>query len=181
MKANTLLFSALALSLLLSAGCRSTKTDDPGFDDTIGGGDLIGSYDDLNGVGDAPLSGDRFDQLPPVAAPANIAPPYFDFGQSVIPPMESGKLDAVAQFLSANPTVVLVVEGHCDERGTNEFNISLGEFRAQAVRNALAERRIDAARIQTISYGEERPANPGHNEFAWSANRRAEFAFYQGK
>lgn len=181
MKANTLFLSSLTLAILLAAGCRSTKNNNPGFDDTIGGGDFIAEYDDLNSVGDAPLSTLRFDQFPPVTAPANIAPLYFDYGQSVIPSMEFGKLDAVVQFLSANPTVVLMVEGHCDERGTNEFNISLGEFRAQAVRNALAERGIDAARIQTISYGEERPANPGHNEFAWSANRRAEFAFYQGK
>ena len=78
-----------------------------------------------------------------------------------------------------NAGVVLLVEGNCDERGTNEYNMSLGEFRAQSIRNALVAQGIDPARIQTVSYGEEKPAVPGSGESAWRLNRRGDFAFFQ--
>ena len=87
----------------------------------------------------------------------------------------------VAQFLQQNGTVVVIVEGNCDERGTDEYNISLGEYRAQAVRERLVSEGVAANRIQTVSNGEQNPVDPGHNESAWSRNRRAEFSFSQGR
>ena len=79
----------------------------------------------------------------------------------------------IATFLANKPDVILIVEGHCDERGTREYNIALGERRANAVRDYLLTLGIDANRIKTISYGKERPVDGGHTETAWKKNRRA--------
>lgn len=78
-----------------------------------------------------------------------------------------------AEWLAANPNTSAVIEGHADERGTREYNLALGDRRANAVRNYLMALGIDQERILTISYGEERPADPGHDESAWAQNRRA--------
>jgi len=80
-----------------------------------------------------------------------------------------------AEWLGKNKDVMIVVEGHCDERGTTEYNLALGERRASAAARFLVDMGIDARRIQTISYGEELPLDPGHNEEAWAKNRRAHF------
>jgi peptidoglycan-associated lipoprotein len=83
-------------------------------------------------------------------------------------------LETVAAYLKANPGK-LVVEGHCDERGTAEYNRALGERRAIAARNELVKLGVDTGRVSTISYGKDRPADPGHDETAWGKNRRCEF------
>jgi len=77
-----------------------------------------------------------------------------------------------SQWLKANPGVQIIVEGHCDERGSNEYNLALGERRAEAVKNYLATLGVDASRMRAISYGEEMPLDPAGNEAAWSKNRR---------
>ncbi|MBW8058719.1 MAG: peptidoglycan-associated lipoprotein Pal, partial [candidate division NC10 bacterium] len=84
-------------------------------------------------------------------------------------------LDANVQWLKANSEARITVEGHCDERGTNEYNVALGQRRARAVRDYLVAGGIDAKRITTISYGEERPFVQGHDESAWKWNRRGHF------
>ena len=71
----------------------------------------------------------------------------------------------------------LVIEGHCDERGTNEYNMALGDRRARSARDFLVNLGVDASRISTVSYGEEKPADPGKTEEAWAKNRRAQFVF----
>ena len=78
-----------------------------------------------------------------------------------------------AAFLNANPALTVTIEGHCDERGTREYNLALGERRATAARDFLLAQGVDSARIRTISYGKERPAMAGSTEAAWSKNRRA--------
>jgi len=100
---------------------------------------------------------------------------YFDFDSSVIKNSERPKIDVVAAHLKANPFHAVIIEGHCDERGTEEYNRALGERRALAVREVLLAAGIEPERIVTISYGEDRPVDPGHNEEAWRKNRRAEF------
>ena len=90
-----------------------------------------------------------------------------------------GKIDAVAQHLESNADRVVVVEGNCDERGSNEYNMALGENRAGIIRNYLVQCGIDASRIQTRSFGEEKPAVVGSDESAWAKNRRGEFVIYQ--
>ena len=100
---------------------------------------------------------------------------YFDLDQAVIKSSEVSKLETVAsQFRSQHQGKALRIEGHCDERGTEEYNRSLGERRAQSVREYLVRLGIDASSIETISFGEERPLDPGHNDSAWSKNRRGE-------
>jgi|ERR1051326_4226128 peptidoglycan-associated lipoprotein len=106
---------------------------------------------------------------------------YFDFDRATIKPSETGKLDGVVSHLKANPTHAVQIEGHCDERGTEQYNLSLGERRALAVREYLVTAGIAPERVFTISYGETRPAVQGHNEAAWSKNRRGVFVLLTPK
>ena len=100
---------------------------------------------------------------------------YFDFDKSELKPEARATLTKKAEWLKTNSEFSLRIEGHCDERGTNEYNLALGERRADAAMKFLNALGISGDRISTISYGEERPAESGHNEAAWSKNRRDEF------
>lgn len=100
---------------------------------------------------------------------------YFDFDSSVVKTSEKSKVGSVIDYLKSNATAAVEIEGHCDERGTEEYNRSLGERRALALREEIALAGIDPARVYTISFGEDKPAASGHNESAWSKNRRGEF------
>jgi peptidoglycan-associated lipoprotein len=100
---------------------------------------------------------------------------YFDFDSAKVRPGEVSKLQAVAAWMKSNSGKKLVVEGYCDERGTAEYNRALGERRAQAAREELVRLGVDASRISTSSYGSDRASDPGHDEAAWSKNRRCEF------
>ena len=100
---------------------------------------------------------------------------YFDYDKSNIRPEFQPVLEGIAAWAAKNPARQLLVEGHCDERGTDEYNLALGERRALAVRRYLVALGLAADRMHTISYGEEKPAVPGSDESAWSKNRRAEF------
>ena len=100
---------------------------------------------------------------------------YFDFDKSDLKPGSRAILTKKAEWLRMNREYSLRIEGHCDERGTNEYNLALGERRSNAAWKYLNALGISGDRISTISYGEERPANPGHNDAAWSKNRRDEF------
>jgi peptidoglycan-associated lipoprotein len=97
---------------------------------------------------------------------------FFGFDRYDLTPEAQATLQKQAAWLKTYPQVTVVIEGHCDERGTREYNLALGERRAAAVANYLVALGIDANRIQTISYGKERPAVDGHDETAWSQNRR---------
>ncbi|MGH7391316.1 MAG: peptidoglycan-associated lipoprotein Pal [Candidatus Rokuibacteriota bacterium] len=99
---------------------------------------------------------------------------HFDFDKADIRPSEAAILDLNAQWLKDNDLLVLI-EGHCDERGTNEYNLALGERRAKAARDHLVSRGIASDRITTVSYGEERPLCPESTEGCWRSNRRADF------
>jgi peptidoglycan-associated lipoprotein len=99
----------------------------------------------------------------------------FDFDSSVIKASEKPKVSAVADYLKGHPGKAVRVEGNCDERGTEEYNRSLGERRALAVREELISLGIDPTRVDTISYGKDRPVDPGHDEAAWKQNRRDDF------
>ena len=98
---------------------------------------------------------------------------YFDFDSSELSENAQTTLNRQAAFLNVNPTLVIVVEGHADERGTREYNLALGDRRAVAVRDYLLAKGLNAARVRTVSYGKERPAVSGSNEEAWAKNRRA--------
>ncbi len=100
---------------------------------------------------------------------------YFDFDRSTVRSGERSKIETVSAHLQSNPAHKLKIEGHCDQRGTEGYNLALGERRALSVRDYLINLGISSQRIYTSSWGESRPAELGENESAWQANRRAEF------
>jgi peptidoglycan-associated lipoprotein len=123
---------------------------------------------------------------PPVAPPAPVAAKeagrepllgdiFFDYDQSLIRPDAKKTLDKDVEWLSGNAKPNLIIEGHCDERGSQEYNLALGQRRAKAAQDYLVASGIDEKRIKTISYGKERPFVAGHDESAWQWNRRAHF------
>lgn len=186
---------ALALAV---TGC---KYDDPNSNDVADAGtqDVAteNTGDDMNAAKDVDtavdpnademgldkVTGLPFDQDPNYARCTDVdfVPVYFGFDASQLAPSELAKIEAVAQHLQAKPNRVVIVEGNCDERGSNEYNLSLGDLRAISIRDYLVSLGIDAQRIQAKSYGEEKPAVAGHDEGAWSKNRRGEFAVFQHK
>jgi peptidoglycan-associated lipoprotein len=100
---------------------------------------------------------------------------FFDYDQSLIRPDAKKPLDQNVKWLRANAQPNLIIEGHCDERGTQEYNLALGQRRAKAAQDYLVASGIEEKRIKTISYGKERPFVVGHDESAWQWNRRAHF------
>jgi peptidoglycan-associated lipoprotein len=115
-------------------------------------------------------------EVPPPSS--DVAPQtiYFAFDDYTLNAEAQSKLTTLADALKASKTVAIQIEGHCDERGTTEYNLALGERRANAVKNFLSQLGVEGARLSAISYGEEKPAAQGHTEDAWSQNRRAEFS-----
>jgi peptidoglycan-associated lipoprotein len=105
---------------------------------------------------------------------------HFDFDKSVIRPDDAGVLDQKVAILRANPNLRIRISGHCDERGSAEYNLALGNRRANASKQYLVSHGVEAARIETVSYGEERPIAQGHDESAWAQNRRDEFEIISG-
>ena len=122
-----------------------------------------------------PSNSDLFDGMIQDRAALAAYTVHFDYDSSAVKASEKANLQAVATALGADATLKLLIEGHCDERGTEEYNRSLGERRALALREALAKLNLDAARVKEISYGKDKPVDPGHDAAAWTKNRRGEF------
>ena len=194
MKYNTMM--ALAVCGALAFAVTGCKYDDVAEGGDVAGGGDVQTVDTNDGAGagasdiDTVLGQDgkpatelKFDQDPNYTRCTDVdfAPVYFAFDASNLKDSELAKIEAVAQHLQANPTRVVMVEGNCDERGSNEYNLTLGELRAGAVRDYLLRLGIAAERVQTKSYGEEKPAVAGSGESVWSKNRRGEFAIFQHK
>jgi peptidoglycan-associated lipoprotein len=112
---------------------------------------------------------------PPAPAPLTFAAIYFEFDSATLGDAARGTLAATGELLRQNPSVKIEIEGNTDERGSDEYNMALGNSRARAARNYLMNLGVDGSRLSTISYGEERPAVVGNDEAAWSKNRRDEF------
>lgn len=104
----------------------------------------------------------------------------FDFDKSNIRPGDAAKLDRKIALLQANPMLRITITGHCDERGSDEYNLALGQRRAVSARQFLVDRGINPSRINVRSMGEEQPVDPGSNEDAWARNRRDEFMIIAG-
>jgi peptidoglycan-associated lipoprotein len=158
----------LCAAVALSAGCKSNKHK---LGDT---GDLLDG-DILDG--DIAL-GSRFEDGERITS-VQFDAVLFAYDSFQIASRELGKVERVGDYMRSHSRVRLVVEGHCDERGSREYNMALGEHRALAVRAHLVGLGIPGERIQTRSYGEEKPVDGGHNDAAWSRNRRVEFALYR--
>ncbi len=141
----------------------------------------VGGIDGVGGVGETDVYGEGLSDRPEGSedrAQFAASTVYFDYDSAQINESERSKIEAVASAMKSGSSQV-IVEGNCDERGSTEYNLALGERRALAVRAYLVGLGIDGARIQTKSYGEERPVDPGHDESAWSKNRRGEFVVVQ--
>jgi peptidoglycan-associated lipoprotein len=130
-----------------------------------------------------PTTGVAPPEPPPPPPPTAVVQPapvmfeniHFDYDKSFIRDDAKPVLGEVAAFMKKNPGAKVQIEGHCDERGTPEYNLALGQRRADSTKKYLVNLGIDGNRLSTISYGEEKPADPGHNEAAWAKNRRAVF------
>lgn len=107
----------------------------------------------------------------------NWEPIYFDFDQFQVTDAARQKLSQYAEFLKQRPDIRVLLEGHCDFRGTEDYNLALGERRAQAVKRFFIELGVSASQLRTISYGELRPESQEDNEAGWARNRRVSFAF----
>lgn len=170
----------LVMSLVL-AGCAQTETQPDA--DTAGAVTGAGEGDQSRQAG---LDTGGLDAGSEYLEPGMVAGDtaliretiiYFDFDTARIRPEFSEILAAHARRLSGNPRLAVRLEGHADERGSREYNIGLGERRAQAVRQVLMLQGVGAAQITTVSYGEERPAVRSSDEEAWERNRRVELAY----
>jgi peptidoglycan-associated lipoprotein len=173
------IWSVLTLSLCMvlvataMSGCKSKKQEiDPGFTDTGTTGST--TYTDTgtgDGLPDVDLSRLLFDS----GSQYGLQTVYFDFDSSSLRPDAMQTLRDNAEKIRQVPNVMIQLAGHCDERGTQEYNLALGERRALSVREYLIQLGVPANRIVTISYGKEFPAVEGSNEAAYSMNRRVEF------
>ena len=173
MTAKTWIMAALVVSVAVTfgTGCKRTKIK-PGtglgqngelLNGTGMGGPGTGGLPGRGGFGDKQLVNGQFPTV------------FFDFDSAQVKEGERAKVAQVAEYLKANAGASVVLSGHTDERGSQEYNMTLGENRALAVREALTQGGVDAGRMQTRSMGEEQPKAPGHDEAAWSQNRRVEF------
>jgi peptidoglycan-associated lipoprotein len=166
------LLTSLSLVLILAAcSSQETKEGDAG-DATSGTGDggvvtsPAGALGTINGI--------RIDQQD---SPDSVRTIYFEFDRSEVLPEFLPVLQAHGRLLASDPGKKAVLEGHADERGSREYNIALGERRAMSVRRLLLGYGASDSQIETVSYGEERPAMLGHDETAWSKNRRVEIRY----
>lgn len=168
MVSRTLL--VMSAALLLLAACSS---DEDAVDTSMTGTSATGSTttgSDFNGTG-APVNGVTPGSQQDLVV--NVGDRvFFAYDQSDISSEARGTLDRQAAWLKQYPSVSITVEGHADERGTREYNLALGERRANSIRSYLQSQGVDASRIQTISYGKERPAVPEANPAGWAQNRR---------
>jgi peptidoglycan-associated lipoprotein len=175
MNPNRLSFLAAAAALALTAGCakKAPKNIPPppmnSGEANQGNNGAGGTGADAGSVGQTGLNGARADFLR--AVPSDRI--FFATDEYGIDDEDRRTLDAQAAWLMAHPAISVTIEGHCDERGTREYNLALGDRRANAAKNYLLARGVSAARLTTISWGKEKPVALGSDEQAWAQNRRA--------
>jgi peptidoglycan-associated lipoprotein len=180
MRKSVFIWTAVIGALLL-AGCAHkprpamtpTGTTVPADQSSTSGADTSGAY----GAATANANGSGEGVAGPGGAMLKNRTIYFDFDSSEIRSDYSAQITAHARYLASNASIRVRLEGSTDERGSREYNIGLGERRAQAVRRALLLQGVAESQITTVSYGEERPAVTGHTEEAWSKNRRVEIVY----
>ena len=182
-------FFAIFFATMFLVGCASDKSDMDSMED---------------GPGETPIMTDEMDKKEPMMEPVAAKPKvpevrrdrlwvpsdsnsaelmelsgifYFDFDQAIVKRAGHAELNKHARALANDRSLRLRLEGHADERGTREYNLALGERRANAVRAYLVAQGASRTQIEVISYGEEKPADGGHNERAWAMNRRVAFSY----
>ena len=168
---------AVAVSLAVMAGCSSSGgTQDGSLDGTTAGAQGQGGVATGQGLSGGQTSGSRLgsDQLAGVPEVRTI---YFDYDKDTIRPEFESVLNEHAAYLRNNPDAQIVLQGHADERGTREYNLGLGERRAQSVERYLSLQGVSSSQIEVVSYGEERPAVQGNSEQSYAKNRRVVIAY----
>lgn len=159
--------------LTLSTGCSWFRKKpkqaenigvDTGTNTTTGGGTMT-----------EPVSTEPEGRIGGITGDAPMRTIYFDYDRSEIRADQLENMEFNLGYLTSNPEVDILIEGHCDERGTTEYNFALGERRAETVKAYYVKNGVADARLQILSKGEEEPVDPGHDESAWSQNRRAHF------
>ena len=168
MKIKLIQWSLLLTAVLLFSGCSSLMKSD---DSTSGEGATV-SESGASTSGASQGGAWTGNPLDNPDSPLYTKTIYFDFDKSDIRSESIATLRAHAEFLLSSSGTSITVEGHCDERGSREYNIGLGERRASAIKRFLEAEGVSGGQINTISYGEERPADSGHGEAAWAMNRR---------
>ena len=164
---------SFALSLLCFASCTHQVVDDEG--------DVVADQEEMQGLKGEGITEEELDAARRKVAELRkkesikISNIYFDFDDFSLSEKAKKTLVEDAAWLMNNPQKEVVIEGYCDERGTAEYNIALGERRASSAKRYLINLGVKPGQLSTISYGEERPVDPGHNEEAWAKNRRDEF------
>ena len=171
----------LIVPIVVLWGCESTpdKDADAGAADTVkvDSGAKPSGMDQDAGATARPMTEAKKHPLDDPSSMLADRTIYFDFDKNDIKDEFRDVIKAHADFLSSNPSANVSIEGHADERGTREYNIGLGDRRANAVRQLLVLQGASSGQVDTISYGEERPAALGHDESSWSQNRRAEIVY----
>jgi len=163
-------------------GSRHNPVGGDGSGPTLPPGNPIPSEGGVNPNGNIPVANaEDFENMTMDRTALAAYTIHFAFDSAAIKASEKSSLESVAAALKSDASAKLLIEGHCDERGTEEYNRSLGERRALAAREALAKDGVDPSRIRTISYGKDKPADPGHDEAAWGKNRRDEFVLLHPK
>lgn len=178
----------LCMSLAVAAivplqGCswfRKDKAGDRGLVQLPSEYDQTGEGEEGAGTAERPADAPREIERPRGLRPAGerMLVIYFDYDSSELRSDQLARLDTNLRYLLDEQEVKVLVEGHCDERGTTEYNFALGERRARAVADYFTRNGVDASRVQVLSKGEEEPAVAGNDDAAWSQNRRAEFKFF---
>jgi peptidoglycan-associated lipoprotein len=181
MYSSLLRWALVAVALISLAGCSSTPTQEGGADVTEQSAGAGGAYG--SGAGGSATSaasqgtGWSGDPLEDPNSPLANRIIYFDYDQSTVRTEYMDVVRAHAQYLANNPQVTVRLEGHADERGSREYNLGLGENRANAIRNLMMAEGVADNQMVLVSYGEERPASYDHNEEAWAMNRRVELVY----
>ncbi len=168
---------AVALVVVAFTGCSSTgdkKDGEVAVEDRGDAGVDSGAVATGVGSGYGDLS---VESLSDPNSPLSQRVIYFEYDSSEVASQDRPLVEAHAAFLAANPEIKVAVEGHADERGAREYNIGLGDQRAQSVRRMMEFQGVSPAQISTVSFGEEKPAVEGHDESAWSMNRRVELVY----
>lgn len=169
---QALLSALIILSLLTLSGCGSKKKTGEELAPTTPDSQTMGKPESLDSPANPSVISEGRTSGP-------MLPVYFDFDSSQIREDQVKRAITNADFLKANPTVTIRVEGNCDPRGTNEYNMALGERRAISAKDYIANLGVSADRMTTISYGEERILLHGHDELSWAQNRRDDFVIVE--
>jgi len=163
-----ILLTLLGIAALSLTACGGTESTKPDVEDKSVGADAAGT-----GTG-TDVSGKALDTKADLLAKRRV---YFAFDSSAVDEENRAIVEAHAAYLAANKNIKVVLEGHADERGTREYNLALGERRAQAVERMVKVLGVTPDRIKNVSYGEEKPVAMDHNDAAWALNRRVEIIY----